>query len=170
VLAWLSDLHMSQLMPLPLTVFCFSKIQIGFTFLVPADPGSPGKKAVKWVCVLYGCRAGEPLSPGAIATFSVDHKSGRELRQYLSSVADQCEHGSAELPCVIILDSLHHVTSLSEVFNGFLSVHYQTRSCPIRSCLYCFVPFQRENSIHYSILPPCFYRLYSPLTHSVIHR
>jgi len=59
--------------------------------------------------------------------FSVDHKSGRELRQYLSSVADQCEHGSAELPCVIILDSLHHVTSLSEVFNGFLSVHYQSR-------------------------------------------
>jgi len=59
--------------------------------------------------------------------FSVDHKSGRELRQYLSNVADQCEHGSAELPCVIILDSLHHVTSLSEVFNGFLSVHYQTR-------------------------------------------
>ena len=73
------------------------------------------------------CSAGEPLNPGAIAMFSVDHKSGRELRQYLSSVADQCEHGSAELPCVIILDSLHHVTSLSEVFNGFLSVHYQTR-------------------------------------------
>jgi len=38
-----ADLHMAQLMPLPLTVSCFSKIQIGFTFLVPADPGSPGK-------------------------------------------------------------------------------------------------------------------------------
>ena len=37
------DLHMVQLMPLPLTVSCFSKIQIGFTFLVPAHPGSPGK-------------------------------------------------------------------------------------------------------------------------------
>ena len=37
-------MHMSQLMPLPLTVSCFSKIQIGFTFLVPAYPGSPGKK------------------------------------------------------------------------------------------------------------------------------
>jgi len=52
VLAWLSvwtlergaDLHMAQLMPLPLTVSCFSKIQIGFTFLVPAHPGSPGRK------------------------------------------------------------------------------------------------------------------------------
>ena len=34
-----ADLHMAQLMPLPLTVTCFSTIQIGFTFLVPAHPG-----------------------------------------------------------------------------------------------------------------------------------
>ena len=46
-----ADLHMAQLMLLPLTVSCFSKIQIGFTFLVPAHPGSPGKRAVKRVCV-----------------------------------------------------------------------------------------------------------------------
>jgi len=39
-----ADLHMAQLMPLPLTVSCFSKIQIGFTFLVPAHPVSPGKR------------------------------------------------------------------------------------------------------------------------------
>jgi len=42
---------MAQLMPLPLTVSCFSKIQIGFTFLVPAHPGSSGKRAVKRVCI-----------------------------------------------------------------------------------------------------------------------
>ena len=47
---------MAQLMPLPFTVSCFSKIQIGFTFLVPADPGSPGQRAVKRVCVcVYVC-------------------------------------------------------------------------------------------------------------------
>ena len=46
-----AGLHTAQLMPLPLTVSCFSKIQIGFTLLVPAHPGSPGKKAVKRVCV-----------------------------------------------------------------------------------------------------------------------
>ena len=46
-----ADLHMAQLMPLPLTVTCFSKIQIGFTFLVPAHLGSPGKRAVKRVCM-----------------------------------------------------------------------------------------------------------------------
>ena len=52
-LEWGADLHTAQLMPLPLTVFCFSKIQIGFTFLVPADVGSPGKRAVKLVCVCF---------------------------------------------------------------------------------------------------------------------
>jgi len=46
-----ADLHMAQLMPLPLTVSCFSEIQIGFTFLVPAHPGSPGQRAVKCVWV-----------------------------------------------------------------------------------------------------------------------
>jgi len=45
-----ADLHMAQLMPLPLTVSCFSKIQTGFTFLVPAYPGSPGQRVVKRVC------------------------------------------------------------------------------------------------------------------------
>ena len=40
-----ADLHMAQLMPLALTVSCFSKIQIGFTFMVPAQPCSPEQKA-----------------------------------------------------------------------------------------------------------------------------
>jgi len=44
-----ADLHMSQLMPLPLTVSCFSKIQIGFTILVPAHLGSLEKRAIKHV-------------------------------------------------------------------------------------------------------------------------
>jgi len=44
-----ADLHTAQLMPLPLTVSCFSKIQIGFTFLLLAHPGSPGQRAIKRV-------------------------------------------------------------------------------------------------------------------------
>jgi len=66
-----ADLHMVQLMPLPLTVSCFSKIQIGFIFLVPAHPGSPRQRAMKWVCVcvcsfLYRsvCCQNCPLSRG----------------------------------------------------------------------------------------------------------
>ena len=51
-----ADLHKAQLMPLPLTVSCSSKIQIGFTFLVPAHPGSPGKRAGKRACVFRSLR------------------------------------------------------------------------------------------------------------------
>ena len=46
-----ADLHTARLMPLPLTVSCFSKIQIGFAFLVPAHLGSPGHRVVKRVRV-----------------------------------------------------------------------------------------------------------------------
>jgi len=53
VLAWLSV--WSEVMPLPLTVSCSSKIQVGFTFLVPAQLGSPGQRAVKRVCVYRLC-------------------------------------------------------------------------------------------------------------------
>ena len=56
-----ADLHMAQLMPLPLTVSCSSKIQIGFTFLVPAYLGTPRKRAVirvytiadRWHCLVW---------------------------------------------------------------------------------------------------------------------
>ncbi|ELU14587.1 hypothetical protein CAPTEDRAFT_180541 [Capitella teleta] len=73
-------------------------------------------------------RTGKDVTPGAIATFNVDHKSSKELRQYLANIADQCEHSAADLPDIIILDNLHHVASLGEVFNGLLSVKNQT--CP----------------------------------------
>jgi len=47
-----ADLHIAQLMPLPLTVSCFNKIQSGFTFLVPAHPSRPGKGPLNGcVCV-----------------------------------------------------------------------------------------------------------------------
>ena len=52
-LEWGVDLHMAQLVPLPLAVSCFSKIQIGFSFLVLAHLGSLGQRAIKRVCVLW---------------------------------------------------------------------------------------------------------------------
>ena len=55
-----ADFHSAQLMPLPLTVSCFSKIQIGFTFLVPAHLGSPGKSVC--VCVSVAGRTGGQCS------------------------------------------------------------------------------------------------------------
>jgi len=59
-----ADLHMAQLMPLSLTVSCFSKIRIGFTFLVSAHPGSPGQTAVKRVCVCVCVVPEIPLRTG----------------------------------------------------------------------------------------------------------
>ncbi|XP_015685940.1 neuron navigator 2-like, partial [Protobothrops mucrosquamatus] len=71
-------------------------------------------------------REGRELADGAIATFNVDHKSSKELRQYLSNLADQCssENNAVEMPLVIILDNLHHVSSLGEIFNGLLNCKY----------------------------------------------
>jgi len=51
--AWLSVRSEVQtctkLMLLPLTVSCFSKLQIGFNFLIPAKVGTPGQRTIKWV-------------------------------------------------------------------------------------------------------------------------
>ena len=49
VLAWLSV--WSEVQTCICSSSCFSKIQIGFAFLGPAHLGSPGKRAVKWMCV-----------------------------------------------------------------------------------------------------------------------
>ncbi|XP_004683042.1 PREDICTED: neuron navigator 2 isoform X2 [Condylura cristata] len=75
-------------------------------------------------------REGRELTDGVIATFNVDHKSSKELRQYLSNLADQCasENNAADLPVVIILDNLHHVSSLGEIFNGLLNC--KDHKCP----------------------------------------
>ncbi|XP_075694232.1 neuron navigator 2 isoform X3 [Rhinoderma darwinii] len=73
---------------------------------------------------------GRELTDGIIATFNVDHKSSKELRQYLSNLADQCnsENNAVDMPLVIILDNLHHVSSLGEIFNGLLNCKYH--KCP----------------------------------------
>ncbi|XP_038261953.1 neuron navigator 2 isoform X4 [Dermochelys coriacea] len=75
-------------------------------------------------------KEGRELADGVIATFNVDHKSSKELRQYLSNLADQCnsENNAVDMPLVIILDNLHHVSSLGEIFNGLLNCKYH--KCP----------------------------------------
>jgi len=65
-----ADLHMAQSMPLPLSVSCFSKIQIGFTFLVPAHLGNPGKGPLNGCCCC--CCIGEYNTPATWNTLP-DH-------------------------------------------------------------------------------------------------
>jgi len=79
-----ADLHMAQLMPLPLTVSCFSEIQIGFTFLVPADLGSPRKRVVKRVCVLI-CSV---LNCSLFAKINLLRKTLERAQRSLLSVSD----------------------------------------------------------------------------------
>lgn len=103
---------------------------------------------------------GRPLTPHAVVTFNVDHKSGKvspvggggvlaalwgpswghglgsglqELRQYLSGLAEQCSGvpGTGS-PLVVILDNLHHVSSLGEIFNGIFNCSYQRWLVPPR--------------------------------------
>ncbi|KAM8762553.1 neuron navigator 2 isoform 3-T3 [Acanthopagrus schlegelii] len=72
---------------------------------------------------------GRPLTPHAVVTFNVDHKSSKELRQYLSGLAEQCSGvPGVDSPLVVILDNLHHVSSLGEIFNGVFNCNYQ--HCP----------------------------------------
>jgi len=84
-------------MPLPLTVSCFSKIQIYFTFLVPAHPGSPGKRAIKRVCVcVCVCMCAVSTST---AWSDVDRPtSSVVLRAVVLYVAAQCELWQLQVP------------------------------------------------------------------------
>ena len=83
-----ADLHIAQLMPLPLTVCCFSEIQIGFTFLVPAHPSSPGKRGVKRVCV---CVCVDPCTRVCI-------RPGRDIpNQLASDLYPACSGGGVDV-------------------------------------------------------------------------
>ncbi|KAH0616703.1 hypothetical protein JD844_028030 [Phrynosoma platyrhinos] len=75
-------------------------------------------------------KSGRKKMEDAIAVFNVDHKSSKDVQQYLANLAEQCsaDNNSADLPVVIILDNLHHVDSLSDIFNGFLNCKYN--KCP----------------------------------------
>uniref|UniRef100_A0A672PIK2 Neuron navigator 2 n=1 Tax=Sinocyclocheilus grahami TaxID=75366 RepID=A0A672PIK2_SINGR len=75
-------------------------------------------------------KEGKQLEHQAIATFNVDNKTTKELKQYLSNLADQCKTNvhAVDIPVVLILDNLHHVTSLAEIFNGLLNC--KSHQCP----------------------------------------
>ena len=82
-----ADLHVAQLMPLPLTISCFSKIQIGFTFLVPAHLGSPGKGPLSGC--MYVC---DLTKLGVIHKTSVQRERGGYV---------QCGHGGGDIYAVV---------------------------------------------------------------------
>lgn len=79
---------------------------------------------------------GDRVCPsGAIATFSVDHKNGKELRAYLLNIAEQCELDlvlpHSTLPTVLILDNLHHsADSLADILQDLNKISLSKRLVP----------------------------------------
>jgi len=131
VLKWLSmwsDLHMAQLMPLPLIVSCLSKIQTNFTFLAPTHPGSPRQRAVKRVRVyheltksLASCMAADESS-GSLGTARslavLDERRGTQWstrpqtwHRPLDIDGRRCSHGSTECGTVHWLGRLMAATT-----------------------------------------------------------
>ena len=108
---------MAQLMPLPLAVSCFSKIQIGFTFLVPAHPGSPGQRAVKRVGIplrLCSSRTGVPVQSSSCAVlvlvlWSCEQASKVHQRQRGNRVRSYAVGGVRSKFAVCIYKMLHFV-------------------------------------------------------------
>jgi len=89
-----ADLHMAHLMPLPLTVSCFSKTQIGFIFLVPAHLGIPGKgqlNARVCVCCRIHCELGCKFSRYLVlgGKFLEIYYGGLSYRLYVDRLIDR---------------------------------------------------------------------------------
>uniref|UniRef100_A0A8C5G470 Neuron navigator 3 n=1 Tax=Gouania willdenowi TaxID=441366 RepID=A0A8C5G470_GOUWI len=75
-------------------------------------------------------QTGQEVTEHNVASFNVDQNSSKDLHQYLSKLAERCnsEDTDTKLPTVVILDNLHHISSLSDIFNGFL--HCKYHKCP----------------------------------------
>ncbi|RXN11032.1 neuron navigator 3 isoform X6 [Labeo rohita] len=99
--------------------------------IILSGPSGTGKSYLATKLAYYIIsKIGQEVTDTNLASFNVDQKSSKDLRQYLSSLAEQCntEECEIELPSVVILDNLHHIGSLSDIFNGFLNCKYH--KCP----------------------------------------
>ncbi|XP_032973307.1 neuron navigator 3 isoform X8 [Rhinolophus ferrumequinum] len=118
------------LIPKPITQRYFNLLMEHHRIILSGPTGTGKTYLANKLAEYVITKSGRKKTEDAIATFNVDHKSSKELQQYLASLAEQCsaDNNGVELPVVIILDNLHHVGSLSDIFNGFLNCKYN--KCP----------------------------------------
>uniref|UniRef100_A0A8C9DFQ8 Neuron navigator 3 n=1 Tax=Prolemur simus TaxID=1328070 RepID=A0A8C9DFQ8_PROSS len=118
------------LIPKPITQRYFNLLMEHHRIILSGPSGTGKTYLANKLAEYVITKSGRKTTEDAIATFNVDHKSSKELQQYLANLAEQCsaDNNSVELPVVIILDNLHHVGSLSDIFNGFLNCKYN--KCP----------------------------------------
>jgi len=128
-----ADLHMTQLMPLPLTVSCSSKIQIGFAFLVPADLGSSGQRAVKRMYVGLG-----PSTSYSIHFFTQSSSYFRSTCPYQRSLFC-CNTNAMSSISSLSLNSL--LGSLSFSLTHITHPPDHSRLCSLK-CHYIFFPYR----------------------------
>uniref|UniRef100_A0A671MIH7 Neuron navigator 2-like n=1 Tax=Sinocyclocheilus anshuiensis TaxID=1608454 RepID=A0A671MIH7_9TELE len=124
------SLAFEALIPKPVLQRYISQLE-EYRRIIFSGPSGTGKSFLASRLAEYMVlKKGKQLEHQAIATFNVDNKTTKELKQYLSNLADQCKNNvhAADMPVVLILDNLHHVTSLAEIFNGLLNC--KNHQCP----------------------------------------
>ncbi|XP_077066636.1 neuron navigator 2 isoform X2 [Siphateles boraxobius] len=129
----LDSLAFETLIPKPVLQRYISQLE-EHRRIIFSGPSGTGKSFLASRLAEYMVRKeGKQLEHQAIATFNVDNKTTKELKQYLSNLADQCKNSepAVDMPVVLILDNLHHVSSLAEIFNGLLKCKNQQCPCII---------------------------------------
>uniref|UniRef100_A0A672LMQ3 Neuron navigator 3 n=1 Tax=Sinocyclocheilus grahami TaxID=75366 RepID=A0A672LMQ3_SINGR len=126
----IDDLVFDTLIPKPI-IQRYLNLLMEHHRIILSGPSGTGKSFLATKLAYYIIsKTGQVVTDTNLASFNVDQKSSKDLRQYLSSLAEQCntEECEIELPSVVILDNLHHIGSLSDIFNGFLNCKYH--KCP----------------------------------------
>ncbi|XP_065486392.1 neuron navigator 3 isoform X3 [Caloenas nicobarica] len=118
------------LIPKPITQRYFNLLMEHRRIILSGPSGTGKTYLANRLAEYVITKSGRKKTEDAIATFNIDHKSSKDLRQYLANLAEQCsaDNNGADLPVVVILDNLHHISSLSDIFNGFLNCKYN--KCP----------------------------------------